>query len=672
MKKFLLAMIAVLAAMQLAAQDAAYERVFIELDENVPIEELVNQGVRLECVFGNTVTASVPKSQIGKIRAKSVTAPRRFQLYNDAARQLTGVDLLHSAEDRPEGYTGKGILVGMIDCGIDFTHPAFRDADGNCRIRRAYLPADNTERGHEVVIDGNTLPGREFITPEEILAVGYDSDSEFHGTHTSATAAGSFMGNRYYGMAPEAELVVCAMPAAQLTNLNIANSIKYIINYAREAGMPVAINMSIGDLAGPHDGTSEVCRVIDELSGAGNIVVISSGNSGDAKAYIEKNLDQKGDVLRTFLDDFAVKSGGISAWHDGKAPAAMRFVLVDKATSDVLYRSDVLSKDLTKVTGDTLKLKDLLDTAALGIEGNVIVTVTKSEYNGKFNLILETSLEKCEKTFFGIELEADPGTFLRAWNIPGMNFSSYGIEGYTDGLFRSNENDLISGKKSIGVGAYKSRDHITREDGEIINITHDELYDIAYFSSFGPDANGVDQPMVVAPGYKVVSAFNSFSKVGADKWVCVEEVDDKSYMWAYDGGTSMSAPVVTGTMALWLEAKPDLTPEEAIYALQQSSVRDEFVERAPNKWGFGKLDAVAGMKVVKELAGISDSFIDTDDPFKVEAAAITVLGAAPVRIYTVSGQLVATYAAPGTYTTAALAPGIYIVKSSASARKIVL
>ena len=253
-----------------------------------------------------------------------------------------------------------------------------------------------------------------------------------------------------------------------------------------------------------------------------------------------------------------------------------------------------------------------------------------------------------------------------------MNFASYGVEGYTDGLYRSNESDLISGKKSIGVGAYKGRDHITREDGEIINITHGELYDIAYFSSFGPDANGVDQPMVVAPGYKVVSAFNSFSKVGADEWVCVEEVDDKSYMWAYDGGTSMSAPVVTGTMALWLEAKPDLTPEEAIYALQQSSVRDEFVERAPNKWGFGKLDAVAGMKVVKELAGISDSFIDTDDPFKVEAAAITVLGTAPVRIYTVSGQLVATYAAPGTYTTAALAPGIYIVKSAASARKIVL
>ena len=672
MKKYLLALIVIFGAIQLVAQEVKYERVFIRLDENTSIEELVRQGVKPECVFGNTITARVPKGQLDKISgAKSVTVGRRFQLYNDVARQLTKIDLLHPAADRPEGYTGKGVIVGMIDCGTDLTHIAFKDAQGNCRIKRAYLPEEQSQAGHAVVLDGNEVPGREFITEDEILAIGTDSDEEFHGTHTAATAAGSYMGNQYYGMAPEADLVICTMPPDKLTDVNLVNSIKYIVNYAREKEQPVVINMSLGDVSGPHDGTSELCRVIDQYSGPGVIFVLAAGNSGDYSVYLEKLFEKDGDVLRTFLDDNYIKGNGISAWHDGAQLASMRFMLVDKSTNEVAYRSDNISKEYTKAEGDTIELSKLIDTKALGLEGNLLVSVNKSEDNGKFNIYLMTDLQKCENHHIGIEITAEPGTFLRAWNVEGHNFSKYGVEGYCDGLFRSNESDMVSCKTSISVGAYKSRDRAVRDDGNIIVFERGELEDLAYFSSYGPDANGVDHPMVVAPGYKVVSAFNNYAKDGADKWVHKEEVDGVSYTWIHESGTSMSTPVVAGAVALWLQAKPDLTPEEVMYVLQKSSVRDQYVEKAPTKWGFGKLDASAGMKVVKELAGIDGSLVDNGDQFVVRDNDITVLAAEPVYVYSVSGILVAAYSQPGTYSTASWQPGIYIVKTKTTARKVI-
>ena len=237
------------------ADDTKYEHVFIELNENTSVNDLIKEGVKPECVFGNVITAKVPKSKMGKISAKSIAPARLLKLCTDSARSQAKVDMLHPGVDRPEGYTGKGVVMGMIDCGIDLNHIEFKDEQGNCRIKRAYMPADDTHRGHTPVIDGIELPGQEYITPEEIEMAGTDSKTDFHGTFTSSIAAGSFMGNKYYGVAPEADLVVCGMPSNYLTDVNVMNSIKYIFNYAEEVGKPAVINFSLGSYDGPHEGT---------------------------------------------------------------------------------------------------------------------------------------------------------------------------------------------------------------------------------------------------------------------------------------------------------------------------------------------------------------------------------------------------------------------------------
>ena len=147
--------------------------------------------------------------------------------------------------------------------------------DGQLRIVRVYMPCDST--GTHPVVGGEELPGSEYTTPGEIAALTTDDSTYYHGTHTTGTAAGSFMDNGLHGVATGAQIVACGMPDEELTDFNVANSIKYIFDYADKVGLPAVINMSIGSQDGAHDGTSPLCQLFKEASAPGRICVVSAG-----------------------------------------------------------------------------------------------------------------------------------------------------------------------------------------------------------------------------------------------------------------------------------------------------------------------------------------------------------------------------------------------------------
>ena len=100
--------------------------------------------------------------------------------------------------------------------------------------------------------------------------------------------------------------------------------------------------------------------------------------------------------------------------------------------------------------------------------------------------------------------------------------------------------------------------------------------------------------------------------------ICVDGID---YYWGAMRGTSMSAPMVTGTLALWLEANPNLTPEDIREILSQTAIRDSETGSEPNNtWGYGKLDAWNGLKKALEMTGIeNDYYISSEHVAKVYA-----------------------------------------------------
>ena len=116
------------------------------------------------------MTAPIEKleaiAKLGKVR--QVAVAHRVNLKTDKQRSTANVNQVHAGTGLSMPYKGRDVVVGVIDAGIDFNHMAFKDEDGNTRVKRVYMPGG---AGNSPVVNGKTLPGAEYTTPEEIAKV---------------------------------------------------------------------------------------------------------------------------------------------------------------------------------------------------------------------------------------------------------------------------------------------------------------------------------------------------------------------------------------------------------------------------------------------------------------------------------------------------------------------
>ncbi|WP_455587422.1 S8 family serine peptidase [Bacteroides sp.] len=563
----------------------AYVRLKPETDIDIMNKKY---GVRINVGVNGIYTAIIPIEQLNAFTQDSsvlnVDAGKEVRTMMDSVRIYTNVEQAFAGKGLPHSFQGEGVIVGIIDSGFDFTHPNFKDETGNCRIQCVWdqnnlFATPNSSYGYGVV----------YSTPEQIAAVKHDMSGNTHGTHVAGIATGSY-NNLYRGIAPKAEIVLVSVNG---TEQGIVDGIDFLLHYADEAKRPLAINLSMGTVLGFKDGTDNFSILTDNLmrDKKGKILAIAAGNEGHRKSTINGTFDGTVSEVKTFLVPPSYNRDNL--FIQGTAGHVYQ---VTVSLKDTLAKTSLFSETFT--TGE--EWSKSYEQFGSGESNNSRFFISSSlnpiNQNPFFNISL--TYVKPENEAWEISVSSEQGKYML--NSDYGSFTSANKKGYTEGNTDYTIACTATGYESIAVGAY-----VTKENYQsILGTKHRSEWskEVLYpLSGKGPTYDGRIKPDITAPGATVVSSFNSYAasySVSPEEKVLemTDNTSGRKYAWGIANGTSMATPVVTGTLALWLEADPTLTTEKVKDIMLHTAINDRHTGDIPNaKYGVGKLDATAGL-----------------------------------------------------------------------------
>jgi subtilisin family serine protease len=578
--------------------------------------------------LGHQAVISIPTGNVDDLVAiegvKKVDATSKGELKTDISRVETGVSLIDGTTPGVEEvYTGEGITIFVVDGGFDFQHPAFKDANGNTRLRCVYMPTDDS--GHKFIVEDDEAgtieyPGSVFDTPELIATLTTDTEYRDHGTHTAGIAAGSRSPQGFGGMAPEADIVLVSIESEDDVN-EIA--FQFVAQYAQQIETPVVLSASMNSHNGPHNGTGTMPELIDELSNH-VIPVLSVGNEGDKAVHIYKAFDEENSSMKALL------ARATSTFDEEGNMIRVVGSVVRGLTRNALGENDVLNVQIgiaNRGNAETLWITEPC-TISLTQDGTIeilsdeddilgsymqdgFVAIYGSVVDGKIDLTAAVSGFLPRRYPFFILLSSTSPIEMDLWEtIDGFDIiGTESLEGFTPGDSEFSCGDWTSTPNVISVGNYVANTSSRYYTGSVTDTS--VLYtlnDISCSSSYGTSFNGVAQPVVTAPGTNIVSSINHYT---CDKEIA-ESMQWQGFPYSSMSGTSMSCPTVSGIIALWLQACPTLTLDEIKEVLAATSRNDEFTAVNAIKWGYGKIDAAAGIEYIKGMTPIST--VSHDNP----------------------------------------------------------
>ena len=584
-------------------QDDFFVSAFLVINDQFNSNTISILGGSINSNSKSIVTVNVPVDKLGELTQirgiDYIQIGERAEIAMDLARASTWVDLVHLGAQLPQSYSGQGVVVGIIDAGFDYTHPNFFDASGtnNYRVKRVWEQAATT----------GTPPsgfnyGRELSNQTAILNAQRDQVNQSHGTHVAGIAAGAGGGvnTDYLGVAYESDLVFVA---TTLMTPAIVDGIQYIMNYANSVNKPCVINMSIGSHAGPHDGMSAFDVYCDEIIGNGKILVGSAGNEGNDPIHITKSYNSTDNTLFTFMgilgSNLTNGEGAIDIWGNPNQNYEVSVGIYNTNTDTFEDWTPYIQANSNNTTSYTLYDDDFF------FPDPCTVTISSSFYplNSKRNvqIIFDNSAQDDNYRWVVLEVRATTGQ-TKMWSLLGAQFTN---PGYNPPTMGGSTNSTVgeiggTGNSIISVGAY--------------NTNVSQIGNIASFSSKGPTADNRTKPDITGPGNRITSSVSRFDNnylSGGNLWNdVISGVTNGSNNWyfAQNQGTSMAAPMVTGILALWLQAYPELNHEQALSIIQESAWTDGFTGNIPmngnNTWGWGKIDAHEGL--LELLSNIPD------------------------------------------------------------------
>ncbi len=499
----------------------------------------------------------------------------------DKALIETHVNLVHQGVSLPQSYTGKNVLIGIVDWGFDYTHPTFYDT--SLAYNRIFAAWD------QVKIIGTPPPGFShgayYSDAGQLAAAHSDTFSivtDYHGTHVAGIAGGSGGSTKYRGVGIESDFLFSQMRTDVSSSLD---AFQWMYETAQAAGRRLVINNSWGGYRTfPLDGTSLLSQAIDEMSDLGVVFVFSAGNNGDTNFHLKKSFNN--DSLQTrmmgfdYVNDKDLWGQTVTMWGEPGHPFAAKLRLMDAANVIVgeteLYYTDTSAAhtDTFLIIGaDTVFYQVIMD-AAHPLNGRPQMTLNVKNTNPALKNILFASSVDGKVHFWNTRLTVYGGG---NW---GFGFTAP-IAGY------------VNGDKNYGIG------HPGVTSSVITAAAHQTNFHLTTFSSYGPRMDDVQKPDLSAPGQDICSAFNYYSRTNATA-VTQVPFQGQNYKFVRLSGTSMSAPMITGVISLLLEANPSLTPAEVKEIMLTTALTDGITgDISPEghvRWGHGKLDALAAIQ----------------------------------------------------------------------------
>ena len=361
-------------------------------------------------------------------------------------------------------------------------------------------------------------------------------------------------------------------------------------------------------------------ELIDEVSRYA-IPVLSVGNEGSQGLHIYKAFDEENSSMKAFLaraipfiDEDGNTSRVVASVVRGFSrntlsendTLSVQIGMVNRSSGEIVWQTEPCI--ISPSHGGNIEIFSDYDDILGDYMQDGFVAIYGKVVDGKLDLLTAAQGVLSQRLPLFISLSSTSPIEMDLWETTG-GFDEINMEGYTHGDSEFSCGDWTSTTNVISVGNYVANTTgrlytgaVT--DGSIIYT----LNDISFTSSYGVSLNGVAQPTVAAPGTNVVSSINHYN---CDKEIA-ETMQWQGYPYGEMSGTSMSCPTVSGIIALWLQADPTLTLDNIKEIIAATSRNDEYTAVDPIKWGYGKIDAAAGIEYIKRATAINT--ISSDKP----------------------------------------------------------
>lgn len=575
-------------------------------DANAVAEYVTSEGYEADIITPSTIVVSVPPSFIPTLGERSdvlyINEPRQFRPLMDKVRPECGVEKVQAGTGLETPFTGKGVVVGIIDQGFEYGHPAFTD-----RVVR-------WGNGSSSGILRTTMP------------TGKDrNDDVGHATHVCNIAAGSpVTGSDYYGIATGADIIQIS---SDFQTTSLEKQAKAIKDYAEENGQPWVINMSLGGITGPHDGTTDYDQTMDAMITQGGIMVAAMGNEGGEKLH----------AYRTIEDEDTPVYLKIQTGSDNTSKA-----IITSIWSTSTDGENHLTITPVIVYGSKLYEPTAAQMSKLGTSFTTGINAYNNRQTAMFHGYLSTLLSavglstSTSGAYFMWKVTGAAGDSFHAW-VDNTSYSQSFAANGSPYRAEAGDDEYMVGEgaasipRAIAVASYNNTTTSFKSlSGSTYNMSSQigSAGAISKFSSKGPQIVERPKPAISAIGGGVISAISknadNFSATSYDIIQSVT-VNGSKYYYSWQVGTSMACPVATGIIALWLEANPQLTYDDIITIFKETARRDAKTGTADaTGWnataGYGKIDAYNGLKKALELANTSgiNQTLNTAAPVSID------------------------------------------------------